>query len=57
MGQYFCMTNWQKVSLKMKNTSVHVKRLLQHFLKRFHHFVQGLKELVLRQRLDILAIS
>lgn len=56
MGQYFCVTNWQKESFKTK-TSVHVKRLFQHFLKRFHHFVRSLKELVLKQRLDILAFT
>lgn len=56
MGQYFYMKNWQKESLKMK-TSVHVKRLFQHFLKRFHHFVRSLKELVLKQRLDILVFT
>lgn len=56
MGQCFCMTNWQKGSLKMK-TSVHMKRLSQHFLKRFHHFARSLKELVLKQRLDILAFT
>lgn len=56
MGQCFCMTNWQKGSLKMK-TSVHMKRLFEHFLKRFHHFARSLTELVLKQRLDILAFT
>lgn len=35
-------------------TSVHMKRLFQHFLKRFHHFARSLKELVLKQRVYIL---
>lgn len=56
MGQYFSMTNWQKESLKMKIT-VQVKRLFQYFLKRFLYFVRSLKELVLKQRLDILAFT
>lgn len=38
-------------------TSVHMKSLFQHFLKKFHHFARSLKEFVLKQRLDILAFT
>lgn len=58
MIQYFCMTNCLKRLLKTK-TAVHMKRLFQGFLKRFHLLAQSLEQLVLKavQRLNIISFT